>query len=325
VAVRFESDTFVPRDGDTFAPRFGETDWENMPIPYSAPKHEIDYDEWLKKGKELSDGHGNIQWALGDWLVDGQCEFDYKDIVGNLGHLALSKVIKDDGSIGYKGPTVPSFWKDAAAETNQEVQQLKDFSRVARRYAPDTRFKELSYSHHRWAEPYERRLEYLAKCLEFTDSERENGLGKRPRSIAWLADYIRKQEGEREVDNACGHYVRVPVSEEMWKKLKQLKLYYRKQMPELLEKPCIPAIEAFLEAEAYKISLKKFNVYEGNWPLGDRAAMPKLTKAGKPFKSKNNPAVRAKLVRASKKRWDRDREPISAYVKRQGNKGKVAA
>ncbi len=144
-------------------------------------------------------------------------------------------------------PTVPSFWKDAAEETNQEVQQLKDFARVARRYAPEVRFKELSYSHHRWAEPYERRLEYLAKCLDFTDAERENGLGKNAtRLINWLADYIyRQQEGEREVENACGRYVRVPVSEEIWKKLKQLKLYYGKQMPELLEKPCIPAIEVF--------------------------------------------------------------------------------
>jgi hypothetical protein len=270
VGACFASDTFVPRDDDTFAPRvFGETDWENMPIPYVVPKHEIDYKTWIGQGRKLASKHGNVQWAIGDWTLEGQCQFDYKSIVGDLGYVALSKTVKADGSTGYKGPTVPNFWKDASAETNMEIPTLKLMAKVALAFPPKTRIKRLTFSHHRsaaLAQNKERRYEYLQACLEGLEP------GQRPRSISWLNDYIDRQEGYREIENGDkDNYVRFLVTPEVWTKLKQLSKYKHSKVSDLVAEGCTKAVESYLAEMAEKVSMARYGFYEGEWPFASGA------------------------------------------------------
>src|ERR1700722_19913318 len=116
-----------------------------LSIPPSVDKHQLDYHTWLLKGREITEQHGTVQWNIGDWVLDGQCAFDYKDLVGNLGYVALNKVTEADGTTGYRAPIIPSFWKDVSSETNLAISTLKNLSHVARAYTPETRFKELSW------------------------------------------------------------------------------------------------------------------------------------------------------------------------------------
>lgn len=264
-----------------FAPRLGETDWENMPIPYTVPKHELDYNAWLQKGRDITQEHGNIQWNVGDWVADGRCAFDYKDIVGNLGHLALTKTVKDDGSTGYKGPTIPHFWKDVATETDMAVSTLKNLSRISLAYPPAKRYKDLSWTHHAEVAQYEKRYEYLALCFDERSCLGPKRQG-RPRSVAWLVAYVENIEGKTREISGLDSIVRFYVSPETYKKLRQVSKYYHTKISALIGTRCEAAVGTFLEEMAEKVSLARDGVYEGEWPF------EKLIDAGRRKRTTSN-------------------------------------
>ena len=144
-----------------------EDDFMTIPSCSSAVSKSTsaeDYDAWLARGRALADSHSNTTWNVGDWLVEGETAFDFYDDVKSIPrHLLIGK--KNDGSGECYGIQVPNYWKDAAAQINWSIPCLKEAARVARRYSPSQRVAGLSFSHHLYAEPYDRRMEYLQACL----------------------------------------------------------------------------------------------------------------------------------------------------------------
>ena len=218
------------------------------------------YYDWLARGRALSESHSNNSWNIGDWLIEGDGLYNLENYISKSDrYLLIHK--KKSGEGGCYSEKIPNYWKDAAAETGNAVSTLKEMAKVARAYASDTRLKELSYSHHKAVVAYDRRLEYLAACLNVEP-------GERIRSVGWLQDYAARNEGEPEIHNFKACHVRFLVSEEMWEKLKQLSHYYKTNICDLVQKDCTAALEAFLAAQARKISLAKFDSYEeGQWPF----------------------------------------------------------
>ena len=301
---------------DTEEKPFGDP-WESMPdMPpstnYVAKQHLV-YSDWLAKGKTLCDQNGTIQWNIGDWLLDGQVEFDYKELV-DVDYTFLQKTARADGSSGYKGPMVPNFWKDAAAEVHMEVSTLKEMAKTARTFPKAERIARLSFTHHRiaaQAENKEKLNEYLMACLKGIEE------GQTPRSVAFLVDVIRQDEHNaglgREVIPG-GRHVRFPVSEEIWKKLKDVAKYKSSSVPDTVTTCCTTAIEAYLEEMAKTISMEKFGLYEdGTWPFGASAGEPKGNKATRRRKRQDHkPEVRSHGRAMAHTRWIKRNEPVLA-------------
>jgi len=228
---------------------------ENIPAT-PAP----DYDAWLARGRELAETHSGHQWALGDWLNEGQNQFD---IAGSIpGYLLLhKKAVSDNGTTNqFTSSKVPSFWKDAAEEVGMAVSTLKDYAWVARAYPYDQRIPQLPFCHHLIVSGYERRLEYLRACL------RE---GERPRSFEWLRAFAQEQEGVGSENTRIhdGGPLHLQVPDKFWKKLQDLRRYHSTGIADLVQDVCFKAIDQYIEAEGRRISLEMFDIYEGRWPF----------------------------------------------------------
>jgi hypothetical protein len=144
----------------------GYSDWESNFMgdikPTVPPQPSLDYHKWLAKGRKIVTTESNSRWALGDWLVEGQCEFDFDEIVGKSDrHLLISH--RADANGHDKSMTIPNFWKDAASETGSAVSTLKESAKIERAFPKKERFTQLTFTHHKWVigfEP-EKRREYL--------------------------------------------------------------------------------------------------------------------------------------------------------------------
>ena len=253
-----------------------------------------DYYEWLNRGRTLCESHSDNQWNIGDWLIEGECAFDFKSVVGDLPrHMLIGRGhAGDDGEIEYKSIKVPNFWKDAAAETGSAVNTLKVIVRVARAYPKDVRFRQLSFTHHQIAAAYGRRLEYLQACLDGLEP------GHRPRPIAWLYAYMEEKEGNRhvlDIRELASHIIQFNVDDETHRKLKQAARYYRMSIQELVQARCVSTINALIPELSQKISLEKYGWWEeGKWPFYEPSEVNKrldaLTK--KPKRARPKPRVR---------------------------------
>jgi hypothetical protein len=286
----------------------GYSDWESDFMgdikPTEPPKPSLDYHKWLAKGRKIVKTESNSRWALGDWLVEGQCEFDMDEIIGKADrHLLISQRADADGH--HASTKIPNFWKDAASETGSAVSTLKESAKVAREFPKKERFSQLTFTHHKWVigfEP-EKRREYLKACLPETKD------GK-PKSVDWLDKYIREQDGEKEIE-AGMRYVRFNVSGEMWRKLKQVAKHYRLSVADLVRKDCTAALAALLEVQARKISLAKFDAYEeGQWPFYEESSYNKNARAAKKesrrrAREDHDPVVRERFRSIAINRWSR--------------------
>ncbi len=270
-----------------------DKEWD-MSLPGSSATYE-DYEKWLANGRTLSKQHSGYQWKLGDWLVTGVQRFEFGPVDG---YLLLHKTTKEDGTAGFKGEKVPNYWKDAAAEVGMNTACLKDYARVAKAYEPKQRVKQLTFTHHLYAEKYgyARRHEYLKACLR--------GKNERPRSIDWLADYIAEQEGYASEIRGT-KYARFVVPDEIWKKLKQLSKYYRTNVPELIHAHCINAIQDYISQMGEKVSLEKYGFSDGKWPFYEATEFNKVEK---------KKAVKEKKER---KRRRQDNDPVYCEKQRQ--------
>jgi hypothetical protein len=286
----------------------GYSDWETAFMgdikPTEPPKPSLDYHEWLAKGRKIVKTESNSRWSLGDWLVEGQCEFDMDEIIDKHDrHLLISQRADADGH--HASTTIPNFWKDAASETGSAVSTLKESAKVAREFPKKERFAQLTFTHHKWVIGFEpgKRREYLKACLPETKD------GK-PKSVDWLDKYIREQEGEKEIE-AGMRFVRFNVPEETWKKLKQVAKHYRLSVAELVRKDCTAALAGLLGEQARKISLARYDVYEeGQWPFHEESPYNRKMKAAekkqrKRARADHDPAVRARGRAMAINRWQR--------------------
>ncbi len=239
-------------------------------IPGGLPATVPDYSEWLARGRDLAEGHSGHQWNLGDWLNEGQPYFDAKEFIGDIpSYMLIGRAhVGDDGEMHHSGVKIPSYWKDASAEVGIPVPTLREYSFTARAWPKEKRFKQLSYTHHAYAAPYERREEYLRACLVE---------GEKPHSIDWLWKYIRVEEDEqKEIESS--KYLRFMIPEDMWAKLKNLAKWYGTAIPDLVQKACVGTVGQYLEAQARKISLDRYGMYEGRWPFYEPTEFNKVEK-----------------------------------------------
>lgn len=207
----------------------------------------LDYASWLAQGKALAAEHSNRQWLLGDWVNEGDDEYNYKNL-GIESYLLI-------------GSHPPNFWKDTSAETNLAVGTLKNLGLVARRFPPDKRIAELSWSHHDACAPYERRFEYLKACLIPG--------AKRHHTLAWLAAYIDKQEGDEgdpEARERRSVPLRLPL--DLIEKLKDVARYRGKSMEDLVRSVCAKQVYDYVQQQEREISLELYGQHEdGRWPM----------------------------------------------------------
>ncbi len=270
-----------------------QVDWDPS-LPGRVPTNE-DYDAWLARGKTLADNHNRSNWDIGDWVLEGDDTFNItKDIPG---YLLLHKTTGDDGGTAYRSEKVPHFYKDISDATNLRVQTLRNLAVVCRFYKPEERIHQLSFTHHAMACGHERALEYLRACLVE---------GERPRTVAWLEEYIDKREGKVEKEKHGGHlYLAIP--DRLYAKLKDLSKHYEKNLNRLVDDTCVRAIETFIESEGEKISLKLFNFYEpGRWPFDKKVIEAERKKIrARRSRPNNDPVVREIRRLAVTTRWAR--------------------
>jgi hypothetical protein len=259
-----------------------------------------DYERWLATGRKLASGHSNYHFKLGDWLVTGEQHFDFGTVPG---YLLLHKITKNDGESGFKAEKIPNYWKDAAAVVDIPVPTLREYAYTARAWPKKKRFKELSYTHHSYAAPYERREEYLRACLV---------PGEKPRSIDWLWKFIRVEENEqKEIESS--KYLRFMLPEDMFAKLKDLGKYYGTAIPDLVQKACVGVVGGYLEEQARKVSLEKYGVYDGKWPFYaptefNKVEEKKTKRYKKERKIKRELKFSERRSQGSKKAWQARRE-----------------
>ncbi len=74
-------------------------------------------DTWRSLGRQIHEISSSSAWWLGDWLLYGQSEF-------------------------------PNRYKHAMAQTSLDYQTLRNYAWVARRFAPDERYGDVSFQHH---------------------------------------------------------------------------------------------------------------------------------------------------------------------------------
>jgi hypothetical protein len=228
-----------------------------------------DYVAWLARGKKLADKHSGYQWKIGDWLVEGEEHFDFKNVVGEIpSHMLLRKATDENGEACHKSIKLPNFWKEISDEIGLAVSTLKQYAQVARAYPKKkSRLKNLGWSHHMIVCTYARRAEYLRACLDVPT-------GQRPHSISWLWKLVAKAEGLEEADGVVRgeNVVRISLPPDAYKKLKELARYYGTDIADIASMPFKAALEVFLEEQKKKISLELFQVYEAKgqnsvWPF----------------------------------------------------------
>lgn len=93
----------------------------------------VELEEWRSLGRQINVISDSSSWWLGDWLIYGQNEY-------------------------------PNRYKQAIEETSLDYQTLRNYSWVARRFAPERRRSNLSFQHH--AEVASRPQEEQDKWLE---------------------------------------------------------------------------------------------------------------------------------------------------------------
>jgi hypothetical protein len=273
-----------------------QTDWDDS-LPGGTANFFEDYQAWLAHGRDLAEKHSGYQWNIGDWLIEGEGQFDPGKIPSYL--LIHKKNVSDDGTNQFASTKAPNYWRDAAAEVGMAVPCLREYAFVARAFQKEKRFKQLTFSHHSYAAPYDRRQEYLEACLVE---------GGKPHSIDWLWKHIRQNEGEaKEIESSTR--LRFMVPEDMYAKLRHLGCHYGKSIPDLVQRMCVNVIETYLEVEARKISLEKFDFYDGRWPFDIPVAEPerKHKFAHRRTARKNDPVFSEQMSQVSKDNWARRR------------------
>jgi hypothetical protein len=233
--------------------------------PRGKQKPEPDYDKWCEQGKKLAEKHSGYQWRIGDWILEGQAHFDPKNFVGDIPrYMLLSKGRDSDGEACYKSVKIPNYWKDVEELTGLATSTVKQYAQVARAYPKKKRLKNLGWSHHMIVVTYARRYEYLKACLAVPE-------GERPHSISWLCKLVAKEEGDETMDRGL-HCVRIPVTEEVYTKLKDLAKYYGTDIAEVASVPFLGALEVFLDEQKKKVSLDLWGRWETKgafsvWPF----------------------------------------------------------
>jgi hypothetical protein len=207
-----------------------------------------DYNDWLAQGKRLAAEHNNRQWLLGDWLNEGDEEYNVKNL--------------DIPSYLLIGSHPPNFWKDVSEKTDLVVGTLKLMALVARRFPDDKRIPQLSWSHHAECAPFEapKRFEYLAACWD----------GVEKKSLGWLQEYIRQHEGTPEERDRISVPLRLPSA--LLAKLKDVAKYRGKTLDKLVFSICAKTVHDYIQDEERDISLELFQIHEeGIWPLSPEA------------------------------------------------------
>ena len=228
----------------SFSDTFADFDTEAPEVTTPA----LDYGEWLARGKSLAAEHNNRNWLLGDWINEGDDEYNFKNL-GIPDYLLI-------------GSHPPNFWKDVSAETDLGVGTLKQLGLVARRFPPGRRIPELSWSHHQICAPYERRYEYLRAALLPGK--------KRHRPLDWLAEHIAKEEGYSEPEPRQSVPLRLSLP--LIAKLKDVARYKGCRVQNLIWNVCAPEIQKWLAIKEREISLEMYGAYEeGLWPFDPKA------------------------------------------------------
>src|ERR1700733_1353998 len=224
-----------------------------------------DYDKWHAEGKKLAEKHSGYQWRIGDWIDTGLTYFDPKNFIGGLpGYMLLGKGTDEDGETCYRSMKVPNFWKEVEAITGLATSTVKQYAQVARAYPKKRRFKNLGWSHHMIVCTCVRRYEYLKACLDVLE-------GERPHSVSWLWKLVAKEEGHEEATTGS-NFVRIPVTDEVYAKLKDLAKYYGTDIAEVASVPFLGALEVFLDEQKKKVSLDLWGRWEEKgafsvWPF----------------------------------------------------------
>lgn len=105
----------------------------------------ITYEQYEALGRALGEAHESLQWAIGDWLVDGETLF-------------------------------PDEHSQAALSLGLSEESCKKMSQVAERIPREARRAELTYSHHRavaWVRDERRRDELLELAVQHGWTTRE--------------------------------------------------------------------------------------------------------------------------------------------------------
>lgn len=207
-----------------------------------------DYTAWLARGKSLAAEQNNRNWLLGDWLNEGDDEYNYKNL-GIPNYLLI-------------GSHPPNFWKDVSDETDLAVGTLKNLALVARRFPVSKRIATLSWSHHMIAAPFERRFEYLLACKPEDE---------KPYGVEWLRAHIEEVEEGPEHRERCTVPLRLPV--DLIRKLKDVAKHKGQSLDKILHSACARAVTEYLQEQEREISLNLFDAYtEGMWPFSPAAA-----------------------------------------------------
>jgi hypothetical protein len=105
-----------------------------------------EYDAWLERGEKLGFDAAEHQWALGDWIVEGEDLWDLATAIRNR---------------RFKH----GVYMAAADITGFRVDTIKDYAYVARNVPEGTRVKTLSFGHHKLiaAVPHEQQVKFLAE------------------------------------------------------------------------------------------------------------------------------------------------------------------
>lgn len=264
------------------------------------------YAAWLKRGKTIAATMSKFQWAIGDWVVEGQDEFDvcFQPLSHSDRHLLIQKKsVSDGGGAEYSASKVPNFWKTISDETGLTVSALKYYGYVARAF-PDKkkRFKELPFNHHgAVASCGGKKYEYLKKCLDVEP-------GAKPRSIMWLYAFIAQQEGGNAAAPFAPNLVRFYVPDAQYAKLKQLTKFLKTNVTDFIAKAMNSALEGLLEEEARKISLDQLGFYDGQWPFEPskpREKKAQLRRSGPTSPKQRSQKFRAKQSAQMRKAWKR--------------------
>lgn len=280
---------------------FLDEEEDYLPASHTEVAPAFDYSAWLAKGKALAEQHSGHQWSIGDWIAEGEDDFDKYGFDSLPRHLLIHE--KGDGSGECTSTKIPNLWTDVEAQIGLARSTLKQYCQVARAYPPEKRFKELGWSHHMAVCSYDRRFEYLQVCI------RESG------SVSWLYKYAAQQEGEPE-ETVCCQFVRVPIPDVLWKELKDLGKHYGTAIADLVAKRALAGIENYVDEQAEKLSLELLGKYDGNWVF-DVLSAEKQQRNKKKSRSKYRTKIKRDVVFSERRRagalesWERRRAKMT--------------
>jgi hypothetical protein len=226
---------------------FGASDFPG-PSESTAPAFdEAAYGKWLEQGRKIVAAYHSTNWALGDWLVEGQTQFDAEEFIGDIpGYMTLAKTTDADGEKAYKAVKIPNFYRDVAAELGLAYQTVKNIAHVASVYPAKDRMAALTFSHHAVASPYEDRREYLKACLP---------KGEKPHTVDWLKNLIDKNENRP--TSKRFKPVQLKLAFGVWEDLRICAKVMDEDFDDIIKKVCLPAIKAYLEEHALNIQAHK--------------------------------------------------------------------